>query len=92
MKGIEIVYDIIKNDFYIESNLKYSAIKEIMDSYISKQFRKRGDFSEPNQKRFYNLQLEYDSNNFDGLFLASDTNNRDVDLGILLDVFQEFKA
>lgn len=90
MKGIiEIQYDIEKGDYNLNSNLKYKGISEVLGSYIRTQFGKGEDDSKPNEKDCYNLQLGWEPKN-DKLIFSSDTGNKGLDLGILLDVFRDF--
>ena len=84
---INIFYD-IKGDYALDSNMSYEGISEILDSYIRMQFG-RGDNSKANEKECYTFELEWNPD-FDKILFRSDTGNKGLDLGILLDVFTDF--
>lgn len=84
---INIFYN-IKGDYFIDSNMSYNGISEILDSYIRMQFGK-GDNSKVNEKDCYTFQLKWIPD-FDEILFRSDTGNKGLDLGILLDVFRDF--
>lgn len=84
---LEITFDI--NDSgktVIKTNAKKEAVEEILEAWLSYQMGKGEDKSKPNIQDTYKIKIQLDLSD-DTFFTSSDTGNKSLTCGIIMDVF-----
>ncbi len=86
----EITYDINLGIPLIRTNLKEDKIDEFLTEYIRFQIGKGEDKSEAKKRDVYNIKIECDLS-FDIFSIKSDTGNKGLTTGIIMDSIGKWK-
>ncbi len=74
----------------IKTNAKKEALEEILETWISCQMGKGADTSKPAQKDVYAIKIYVDLTD-DSFVTESDTGNKGLTCGIIMNVFSNLK-
>ena len=88
---MEIAYDIKKSTFKISSDMKEKAYPEIIEGFIRSQIGAGRDTSKPNELDVYHITLKWYPED-DTITASSDTGNKGLREGILLDVLKQLEG
>lgn len=84
---VKIEFDINKDTFKIASNADEDCITEIIENVLRDQIGAGHDNSEPNVQDTYTITIKWDLSD-DSYSITSDTGNKGLTAGILLQLFQ----
>lgn len=72
-------------DYTYKSTMKYAGILEVLDTYVRDSMGAGEDYSEANKRDVYTITIQIDVTD-DRLIVSSDTGNKGLTLGILIDI------
>lgn len=85
---VKIKYNLKEPDeTIIETNANEEAVSEILETWLSGQINRGKDDSQCNEKDEFEVVIRLDLSN-DTFSTNSDTNNKSVTCGIVIDVFR----
>jgi len=88
---LKITHSFKEDSYTVSGDVKKEKVREIIKEWLRTQIGTGADESKPNEKDIYTIILQLELNG-DVFSVKSDTGNKSLTTGILLDLIKKIKA